>query len=148
MSAPRRWLAAIDEGGLHSRERKSETFGPWVKAMCNPTRSIFAASLAAGCIGLAAFFASPVVAQPMDKVPAPQAQPDPEFIVKPPAQGNPRLMKPAPPDRDPGLVKKPPADAKGDSKGANDAKPDEGEATSRRDDCRGTAEDCRQISPR
>jgi hypothetical protein len=118
-----------------------------VNAMRNPTKLISAASLAAGFLGLAAFFSSPVAAQPTDKVPAPQAQPDPEFIVKPPAQGNPRLMKPAPPDRDPGLVKKPPADAK-ESKSANDAKPKEGEAPSRQDNCRGTAEDCNQTSPR
>jgi hypothetical protein len=116
--------------------------------MRNPTKSMFAASLAAGFIGLAAFIASPVAAQPTDKAPAPQAQPDPEFIVKPPAQGNPRLLKPAPPDPDTGLVKKPPADAKGNSKGASDAKPDEGEAPSRQDDCRGTVEDCKQNSPR
>ncbi|PLC03245.1 hypothetical protein CY658_20655 [Variovorax sp. RO1] len=100
-----------------------------------------------GSLAIAVLFAAPVAAQPTDKAPAPQAQPDPEFIVKPPAHGNPRLLKPAPPDRDPGLVKKPPTDAK-DAKDTKDAKPDEGKAPSRQDDCRGTAEDCKQNSPR
>jgi hypothetical protein len=138
--------------------RLSATFGPWVNAMRNETKSMFAGSLghaaAAALIGFAALLCGTASAQPGGKAPllpaAPEVQPgnDSEFIVKPPAQGNPRLVKPAPPGRDPGLVKKPPADVKG-------AKPDDGNprrtdpgAPSRQDDCRGTAEDCKQNSPR
>lgn len=116
--------------------------------MCNPTKSIFAGSLGAavavGVLGIAAVCAAPVAAQSADKPPPTKAQPgpgpDPEFIVKPPPHGNPRLLKPAPPDRDPGLVKKPPADTR--------APEDDPAAPSRQDDCRGTAGDCKQNTPR
>ncbi|PIF77744.1 hypothetical protein CLU95_4923 [Variovorax sp. 54] len=116
--------------------------------------------MCAGCLAIAVFsvaslVAGPAAAQSADKPPPPpvkseaQPGPDPEFLVKPPPHGNPRLVKPAPPDRDPGMVKKPPADAKpvGENK---DSKPrvDDPGAPSRQDDCRGTAEDCKQNSPR
>ncbi|WP_447776643.1 hypothetical protein [Variovorax boronicumulans] len=115
---------------------------------------MFAGSLAIAVLSVASLVAGPVAAQTADKPSPPvkpeaQPGPDPELLVKPPAHGNPRLVKPAPPDRDPGLVKKPPADAKpaGEDK---DGKPrvDGPGAPSRQDDCRGTAEDCKQNSPR
>ncbi|WP_390345435.1 hypothetical protein ACFJIS_31850 [Variovorax boronicumulans] len=120
--------------------------------MRNPTKSMFAGSLVIGVLGVAALVAGPAAAQSADKPPPqpvkPQAQPgpDPELLVKPPAHGQPRLVKPAPPDRDPGMVKKPPADAK--RAGEDKPRVDNPGASSRQDDCRGTAEDCRQNSPR
>lgn len=44
------------------------------------------------------------------------------------------------------MVKKPPADAK--RAGEDKPRVDNPGASSRQDDCRGTAEDCRQNSPR
>jgi hypothetical protein len=126
--------------------------------MRNETKSMFAGSLgnaaAAALVGFAALVGGLIEAQPAERAPslpaAPGARPgnDNEFIVKPPAQGNPRLLKPAPPGRDPGLVKKPPSDIKGaKSDDGNTPRADPG-APSRQDDCRGTAEDCKQNSPR
>lgn len=119
--------------------------------MRKSTKSTATGRLAIGVLGVAALVAGTVAAQPADKpspTARPQVQPDPELLVKPPDHGNPRLVKPAPADRDPGLVKKPPADAKPAGDKATRPPADEPGAPSRQDDCRGTAEDCKQNSPR
>jgi len=88
-------------------------------------------------------------AQPTDGRPAPsgsETRPgtDSEMVVKPPAGVDPRLAKPAPRIKDPGMVEKPPADA---APNASNARPAPS-APSRQDDCKGTAEDCKQNSAR
>ena len=102
-------------------------------------------------LGAGALSILSAAAQPTDGRPAPsgsetETRPgtDPEMVVKPPAGVDPRLAKPAPRNNDPGMVEKPPADA---APSASNARPAPS-APSRQDDCKGTAEDCKQNSAR
>lgn len=93
-------------------------------------------------------FSTLSAAQQRDRRPEPPSAetrtgPD-AMIVRPPAAVDPELAKPAPPNKDPGLVEKPPADPAANTGGSRAAPP----AQSRRDDCKGTAEDCKQNSAR
>lgn len=95
------------------------------------------------------------VAQPSGQrlvPPGSGAQPgtDAEIVVKPPATGDSRLARPAPPSKDTGLVEKPPAEANpgpGNGRSHRNAPPPKS-PKSRQGDCKGTAGDCKQSSPR
>jgi hypothetical protein len=97
-------------------------------------------------VGALVLSAGSVAAQATDKQHAPptdlEAQPgiDKKIVVKPP-KVDPRMAKPAPRIRDPGMVKRPPADAKPGHGSKSRVDPSE---RSRQDDCRGSAEDCKQ----
>ena len=90
-------------------------------------------------------------AQPDGKPPAPAraegSHPgtDPAIIVRPPTQVDPRIAEPPPRNIDPALVQRPPTDVRPDDRGTPRTAPS---TRSRRDDCRGSAEDCKQNSAR
>ena len=93
----------------------------------------------------AALTAFSAAAPPMDRLPEPadsQTRPggDTEIIVKPPAGVDSRMAKPAPRNEDPELVERPPADATPGGSKSRAAPPER----SRRNDCKGAAEDCKQ----
>jgi hypothetical protein len=81
---------------------------------------------------------------PDPSTPSAPARPraDSPMVVEPPSRVDPALAQPAPPVKDSGMVERPPAAGGGDLPRTLPARP------SRKDDCRGSAEDCKQNSPR